>query len=249
MQFFNKNIDFAREGKEAVNPMDFEAATLLHAVEPRHLSLGKLVNGRFELEGHFFQSELTEEMERDEAVLQTVAEKLFGGNALVKQRLHLGHHALFQSLAQTAAYALAAYLAGHADAEEFGLLRFGIVALQDAFDVEPRATAENGNPPATPYVLKSLGKVLLELIDTIGGSWLTDVNKMVGHEAVGRIRGCIGPPVVRQILARADGHAAKHLPRVGTDDFSTYAPRYGSGEGCFSCGCGAEYGEHRAMNR
>ena len=89
-------------GQGGVYPMDGDATALLHAAEPGHLALGKLVDGYLQLAEHFVVGQLADAIEGDVLVLQTVADETLGGDGL-QERLHLLYHAFLQTGFQTAA--------------------------------------------------------------------------------------------------------------------------------------------------
>ena len=87
-----------REG--GVNPMDGESATL-HTTEPRHLALGKLMDGNFETREHLVVSETTRDVFGDELVFQAVLDEVFGRNALSQQAFDFANHSFLQTSFQT----------------------------------------------------------------------------------------------------------------------------------------------------
>ena len=94
--------------------MDGEAASL-HAAEPGHLALGKLVDGNLQPAEHLVVSQTANDVLRQEFILQAIINKVIGGDALVEQCPHLVDHALFQSGFQTTRNLLPAQLAVDVD--------------------------------------------------------------------------------------------------------------------------------------
>ena len=95
---------------QGVNPMDGEA-TALHATEPGHLALGKLVDGYLQALEHLVVGKPAHQILRDKLILQSVVDEVVSRDALMKQPLNLVNHALFQAGLQSAGNLLATSLA------------------------------------------------------------------------------------------------------------------------------------------
>ena len=99
-------LNLVVHGLEGVNPVDGEASAL-HAAEPRHLALGKLVDGNLQALEHLVVGETAHEVLGDELLLQAVIDEVVGRDALSEQSPDLLYHALVQTGLQAAGDLLA----------------------------------------------------------------------------------------------------------------------------------------------
>ena len=93
-------------------------ATTLHAAEPRHLSLGKLMNGYLELAEHLIVCELSYNIFCQEFILQSVVNQILGCNAFVEQTAHFVDHSIFQTGLQSAGNLFTAQLSVDIDTDD-----------------------------------------------------------------------------------------------------------------------------------
>ena len=88
---FFDGCHFFLYGEGGVDPVDIESPAL-HATEPGHLPLGKLVDGDLEPGEHLVVGSLTYEILRHELVFQSVIYQVISRNTLGEQSLHLVDH-------------------------------------------------------------------------------------------------------------------------------------------------------------
>ena len=118
-----------------------------------------------------------------------------------------------------------------------------VVAAHDALQVESRAAAHHHLTAAGADVVVGREEVLLIAIEVVLHAWFGNVDEVKRHLRP------IGQHIIGQVFARAQIHAAVHLPRVGADDFSPETLRQGDGKTRFSTSRRAENGdEHRRGN-
>ena len=76
----------------------YSETTTLHASEPSHLALGKLMDGCFELEEHLVVRDFANGILSQELVLQAIVNQVFGRYSFCQQAPHLVHHTFIQTL-------------------------------------------------------------------------------------------------------------------------------------------------------
>ena len=91
------SLHFFLHWQHGVDPVD-DGTTALHAAEPRHLALGKLVDGNLQLTHHLVVTEFSDDVLCDVFILQAIVGEVFGLDAAVKQTAHLLHHAMVETL-------------------------------------------------------------------------------------------------------------------------------------------------------
>ena len=227
-------------GQGSVYPVDGDATALLHAAEPGHLALGKLVDGNLQLAEHLVVGQLADAIKGDVLVLQTVADETLGGDGL-QERLHLLYHAFLQTGLQAACYLLssevAVYLQAYGEALALGetdLSQF--VGLEHAFYVQACASAHDGHALARGDVHIGILEGALEFVHVEAVSRFADVNEVVGYLLSVHY-------VVVQVLAAAYGHASVHHARVGGDYLCiAHGVCQMGGKWCLATGRGAEDG-------
>ena len=96
--------------------MDGDAAPL-HAAEPRHLPLGKLMDGYLKTADHLVVGDFAYDVAGEELVFQAVVDEVLGLDAAVEQAAHLVKHTCVKAGMQALGYALSAQLAGDGYAE------------------------------------------------------------------------------------------------------------------------------------
>ena len=84
--------------QRGIDPFDV-GATLFHAPEPGHLSLGKLMDGNLQLTYHLVIRQIAKDVERKIFVFKTVVEQVFGRDFL-KQSPDLVDHTLLQTFVE-----------------------------------------------------------------------------------------------------------------------------------------------------
>ena len=134
--------------------MDADAVAL-HAAEPGHLALGELVDGVPEEDVHLLVGQLPQKILRNEFILKTVPEQVFGRDTAVQEALDLFDETVFQALVQPAVDAGDALLAGDEGADVKGLLRkpfrrnavllVELVGAGDRLDIQARPAAQDGD--------------------------------------------------------------------------------------------------------
>ena len=227
-------------GQGGVYPMDGDATALLHAAEPGHLALGKLVDGNLQLAEHLVVGQLADAIKGDVLVLQAVADEALGGDGL-QERLHLLYHAFLQTGLQAACYLLSSEVAVYlqADGEALALGETDLpqfVGLEHAFYVQACASAHDGHAVARGDVHIGILEGALEFVHVEAVSRFADVNEVVGHLLAVHY-------VVVQVLAAAYGHASVHHARVGGDYLCiAHGMCQMGGKWCLAAGRGAEDG-------
>ena len=91
-----------------------DAATL-HSPEPRHLPLGELVDGYFELLGHCVGIDTPCDEQGDVFVFKSIVDEIFWRQSVVKQAADFVGHALSYSFAEASADVFSPLLAADAD--------------------------------------------------------------------------------------------------------------------------------------
>ena len=100
--------------------MDREASAL-HTTKPRHLSLGKLMDGDFETRKHFVVGELPCQIFRQKLILQAIVYKVVSRDALIEKGLYLIDHALLKTDFQSSGNFLAPQFATDIDTDDKGI--------------------------------------------------------------------------------------------------------------------------------
>ena len=95
----------------------------LHAPEPRHLPLGKLVDGYLKPLEHLGVGGLSSHILRDKLILQAIVHQVFCRYALIEQSAHLVYHPFLQTGLQPPGDFLAPQLSVDADADDDTLHR------------------------------------------------------------------------------------------------------------------------------
>ena len=90
--------------------MDAEPPAL-HAAEPCHLALGKLVDGYLQLAEHFVAGGFTDDVFRHVFVLKAIVYKVFGWNPAIQQSTDFLRHSLVEPCLQSPGDFLSAVLA------------------------------------------------------------------------------------------------------------------------------------------
>lgn len=95
-----------------VNPENMVSATL-HASKPRHLPLGKLMDGCFQTVLHLLPRHMSRHIKSQILIFKTIIDKIVGRNARIEQTPHLVDHPLVKSGAQPAGYAFSPLLTSY----------------------------------------------------------------------------------------------------------------------------------------
>ena len=92
--------DFDVHGLKGVNPVNGKTSAL-HAAEPRHLALGKLMDGYLEALEHLVVGETACDVFGDEFVFETVVDEVVGRDSLGEKAADFVYHAFVEAGFQT----------------------------------------------------------------------------------------------------------------------------------------------------
>lgn len=117
-----------------------------------------------------------------------------------------------------------------------------LVAFHHGFDIHARASAEDGLTATRDNVVEGTDKVVLKLIYIIFIARVMDVDEVIGNIRAVDV-------IVGKVLARSDIHAAKDLPRVGTNNLTAELESQFGGEACLTTSGWTCYGEEFSRQR
>ena len=196
--------------------MNLNATTFLHATKPGHLPFGKLMNGYLQQRHHLVILKVTQQIERDVLIFESIPDEPLCGHSPINEPLHLVNHAFFQTGTQAPTDLLATEITTDVQSNDEGvegreLSPVELISFDDTLDIHARSSTKDGRFSSLRNSCISVQKTFLPLIHVVSRSCLGDVYQMVRNILVLHM-------IIRQVLPRADVHTAIHLTAVRTDN-------------------------------